>query len=98
VTTARREQAKALFTELKSLLREIQETEAAGLVKDAPGGTGLRPSWDPCTHSESSALPAPSSTRAPPTSSAGKKHSGVPRRNAPDVTAVTRPRRVRRVR
>jgi hypothetical protein len=41
VTTARREQAKALFTELKSLLREIQETEAAGLVQDAPDGTGL---------------------------------------------------------
>lgn len=41
MTTARREQAKALFTELKSLVREIQETEAAGLVQDAPGGTGL---------------------------------------------------------
>jgi hypothetical protein len=41
VTTARREQAKALFIELESLLREIQETEAAGLVQDAPGGTGL---------------------------------------------------------
>jgi hypothetical protein len=41
VNTARREQAKALFTELKSLLREIQETETAGLVQDAPDGTGL---------------------------------------------------------
>jgi len=41
VTTARREQAKALFIELESLLREIQETEAVGLVQDAPGGTGL---------------------------------------------------------
>jgi hypothetical protein len=41
VTTARREQSKELFIELKSLLREIQKTEAAGLVQDAPGGTGL---------------------------------------------------------
>lgn len=41
MTTARREQAKALFIELESLLREIQETEAVGLVQDAPGGTGL---------------------------------------------------------
>mgnify|MGYP001396374288 CR=1 FL=1 len=37
----RREQAKALFTELKSLLCEIRETDAAGLVQDGPDGTGL---------------------------------------------------------
>jgi hypothetical protein len=41
VTTARREQAKALFTELTSLLHEIQETEAADPVQDASDGTGL---------------------------------------------------------
>ena len=39
--TARREQVEALFTELKSLLREIQETEAIGLVQDTLDGTGL---------------------------------------------------------
>lgn len=41
MTTPRREQARALFTEFKSVLREIQGTEAAGLVQDTPGGTGL---------------------------------------------------------